>query len=77
MSTGRGEAAKRQLVSHLLYMDDVKLYGRTLDQLKWWLHTVCTFSNDIRMKFGLKKCADAHFVKGKLSGHNSVVTVGK
>ncbi len=29
------------------------------------------------MKFGLDKCAVAHFVNGKLSGHNSGVTVGK
>ena len=29
------------------------------------------------MKFGLDKCAVAHFVKGKLSGHNTRVTVGK
>ena len=29
------------------------------------------------MKFGLDKCAVAHFVNGRLSGHNSGVTVGK
>ena len=29
------------------------------------------------MKFGLGKCAVAHFVNGRLSGHNSGVTVGK
>ena len=36
-----------------------------------------TFSDDIRMKFGLDKCAIAHFVNGKLSGHNTGVKVGK
>ena len=29
------------------------------------------------MKFGLDKCAIAHFVNGKLSGHNTGVKVGK
>ena len=29
------------------------------------------------MNFGLDKCAVAHFVNGRLSGHNSGVTVGK
>ena len=41
------------------------------------LHTVRTFSDDIRMKFGLDKSAVAHFVNGKLSGHNHGVKVGK
>ena len=78
MSTGRGETPKRQFVSHLLYMDDLKLYGRNPDQLKGLLHTVRTFSGDIhRWKFALEKCAVAHYVNGKLSGHNSGLTVGK
>ena len=77
MTTGHGETAKRQLISHLLYMDDLKLYGRNSDQLDGLLHTVRTFSDDIQMKFGLDKCAVAHFVNGRLSGHNSGVMVGK
>ena len=58
-------------------MDDLKLYGRNSDHLDGLLHMVCTFSDDIQMKFGLDKCAVAHFVNGRLSGHNSGVTVGK
>ena len=77
MTTEHGETAKRQLISHLLYMDDLKLYGRNSDQLHGLLHTVRTFSDDIQMKFGLDKCAVAHFVNGRLSGPNSGVTVGK
>ena len=77
MSMGNGRTAKRQLISHLLYMDDLKLYGRNPDQLDGLLHAVRTFSDDIRMKFGLDKCAIAHFVNGKLSGHNTGVKVGK
>ena len=77
MSTGNGRTAKRQLISHLLYMDDLKLCGRNPDQLDGLLHTVHTFSDDIRMTFGLDKCAIADFVNGKLSGHNAGVKVGK
>ena len=77
MSTDNGRTAKRQLISLLLYMDDLKLYGRNPDQLDGLLHTVRTFSDDIRMKFGLDKCAIAHFVNGKMSGHNPGLTVGK
>ena len=77
MSTDNGRTAKRHLISHLLHMDDLKLYGRNPDQLDGLLHTVRTFSDDIRMKIGLDKCAIAHFVNGKLSGHNTGVKVGK
>ena len=71
MTTGHGETVKRQLISHLLYMDDLNLYGRNPDQLDGLLHTVRTFSDDIQMKFGLDYCAVAHFVNGRLSGQNS------
>ena len=77
MTTGHGETAKRQLISHLLYMDDLKLYGKNSDHLYGLLHTVRAFSDDIQMNFGLDKCAVAHFVNGRLSRHNSGVTVGK
>ena len=77
MTTGHGETAKCQLISRLLYMDDLELYGRNSDQLDGLLHTVRTFSDDIQMKFSLDKCAVAHFVNGRLSGQNSGVTVGK
>jgi hypothetical protein len=50
---------------------------RSPDQRVEFLHTIRTFSDDIQTKFGLDKCAIAHFVNGKLSGHNSEVTVGK
>ena len=75
MTTGHGETAKCQLISHLLYMDDLKMSGR--NQLDGLLHTVRTFSDNIQMKFGLDKCAVAHFVNGRLSGPDSGVTIGK
>ena len=77
MSTGCGETAKHQLVSHLPYMDDLKLYGRNPGQLEGLLHMVCAFADDIHMTFGLDKCAVAQFVNSKLFEHNSGVTVGK
>ena len=56
---------------------DLQLYGKNSDQLDELLHTVRTFSDDIQMKFGLDKCAVSHFFNGRLSEHNSGVTVGK
>ena len=53
MTTGHGETAKRQVIIQILYMDDLKLYGRNSDQLDGLLHTLRTFCDDIQMKIGL------------------------
>jgi predicted RNA-binding protein with RPS1 domain len=53
-------------VSHLFYMDDLKLYSKTEQQLQGALHVVKKFSDDIEMKFGLSKCAKATLKGGKL-----------
>jgi hypothetical protein len=44
-------------INHLLYMDDLKLIGRSEEELGYEIKTVKTFSDDIKMKFGLEKCA--------------------
>ena len=52
--------------NHLLFMDDLKIVGKSDDQIDSLLQTVCTFSEDIGMKFGLKKCGVVILNKGKL-----------
>jgi hypothetical protein len=44
-------------ISHLLYMDDLKLIGRSEEELTNEIQIVKTFSNDIKIKFGSEKCA--------------------
>ena len=44
-------------ISHLLYMDDLKLHGKSSNELESLLNTVRIFSTDISMEFGLEKCA--------------------
>ena len=39
-------------ISHLLYMDDLKLYGKSTAEPESLLNTVRIFSNDISMEFG-------------------------
>ena len=46
-------------------MDDLKLYGKSSDELESLLNTVQIFSTDISMKFGLEKCATLTKQKGK------------
>jgi hypothetical protein len=41
-------------INHLLYMDDLKLIGRSEEELRNKIKIVKTFSDDIKMKFGLK-----------------------
>jgi hypothetical protein len=44
-------------INHLLYIDDLKLIERSEEELRNEIKIVKTFSNDIKMKFGLEKCA--------------------
>ncbi|XP_063610625.1 uncharacterized protein LOC134784476 [Penaeus indicus] len=44
------------IVNHLLYMDDLRLFGKTEKQLDTLMNTVRIFSDDIRKEFGIKKC---------------------
>ena len=44
-------------ISHLLYMDDLKMLGRNENKLKNEIKIVQTISKDINMNFGLEKCA--------------------
>ena len=48
-------------------MDDLKTYAKTESQQTGLLNIVKTFSDDIKMEFGLDKCAKATFKRGKLT----------
>ena len=43
--------------NHLLFMDDVKLYGKSENEIKGLVSTAEVFSQDIGMEFGIKKCS--------------------
>ena len=53
-------------LNHLLFMDDLKLFGKSDDQIGSLVQPVFTFSEDIGMEFGLKKCGLVILKKGKL-----------
>ena len=53
-------------LNHLLFMDDLKLSGKSEDQIDSLKQTVFKSSKDIGMVFGLKKCAVVILKKGKL-----------
>jgi hypothetical protein len=51
-------------INNLLYMDDLKLIGRSEEELRNEIKIVKTFSDDIKMKFGLEKCARIYLKNG-------------
>ena len=53
-------------ISHLLYMDDVKLLGRNENDLENEMKIVQTISKDINMKFGLEKCPRIFLKRGSV-----------
>ena len=71
-STGYGYRIQNRTVSHLLYMDDLKLYGKNDDQLQGLVQTVKNMSDDIGMEFGLDKCAKATFRRGKVTSTSNI-----
>ena len=46
---------KGERINHLLFMDDLKLFTKTVDQIGSLVNTVRIFSEDIKMEFGLSK----------------------
>ena len=53
MRAGYKLAKDMKPIKHLLFMDDVKLYGASKDQLESLVQVVRIFSQDIKMSFGL------------------------
>ena len=53
-------------------MDDLKLYGNDERQIDSLIHTVRVFSVDIRMEFGLKKCAVVVMKRDKVVKNDGV-----
>ena len=46
----------KEKINHLLSMDDLKLYSRSEKGLDSLVQTVCVFSEDIGIEFGIEKC---------------------
>ena len=56
----------KEKINHLLFMDDLKLYSQNEKGLDSLVQTVCVFSEDIGMEFGIEKCAMLVLEKGKI-----------
>ena len=64
--TGYGYQLDEQTkINPLFCVDDLKLYGTSDNQPTGLINTVKNESHDIKMEFGLDKCAKASFKRGK------------
>ena len=53
-------------------MDDLKLYTEKDEHLRGTLATVKLLTDNIKMAFGLDKCAEAKFKRGKRTQTSSI-----
>jgi hypothetical protein len=78
LNTGYEELTTKTKISHLLYMDDLKLISKSEEELQKQIQTVKTFNDDIHMEFGLEKYAMIAFKRGKLvHSQNSVIDINR
>jgi hypothetical protein len=66
LNTGYKEHTTYIKISHLLYTDNLKLIGKTQEELLKQVQVVRTFSDDIHMEFGFHSCAKIVLKRGKL-----------
>lgn len=56
---------RRHKITHLFYMDDLKLYATGQSDLQQSLRVVQEYTHAIGMEFGIDKCALVHLKKGR------------
>ena len=55
----------QEKINLLMYMDDIKLFAKNEKELETLIHTVKIYSQDIKMEFGIEKCATLVMKRGK------------
>jgi len=74
LNTGYEEHTTKTKISHLIYMDDLKLIAKSEKELQKQIPTVKNFNDDIHTESGLEKCAKIAFKRGKLVHSQNLVT---
>ena len=62
-----GYESQGHKINHPFFMNDLKTYAKGYNQKTGLLSIVKKFTHDIKMEFGLDKCAEATFKRGKLT----------
>ena len=64
-------------LTHLLYMDDIKLFGNNLAEIEKLADVTESFSSDICMSFGIDKCKIQSVQRGKLQNNVHLLNSGE
>ena len=59
-------------INHFLFMDGLKLYGKNENEIKGLVSSVDVFSQDIGMKFGIKRCGVIIMNRGKIKSTDGI-----
>jgi hypothetical protein len=65
LNTGYKEHTTKTKESHFLYMDNLRLRGKTEEELPKQMQIVTIFVDDIHREFGLDKCTKIVLKKNK------------
>ena len=65
---------KLSTTNKLLFMDDLKVYGKNQNQVDTLVKTIWVVTTDMRMEFGINKCAMLIMKRGKLK-HSKGITL--
>ena len=84
-TAGHKLSGSQEKINHLMYMDDIKLFAKNEKELETLIHAVRIYSQDIRMEFGIEKCAMLVMKSGKrhmtdgmeLPNHDKIRTLGE
>ena len=72
-----GSNEERQNLTHLFFVDDLKLYASIVTKLRRLLGIVTQFLNDVAMQFGVTKCAFQLITRGRREASNTPLIVNK
>ena len=64
-------------INHLVFMDDIKLFWTGAKEIDTLVPTVRTVSGDIRMEFGIEKCALVNIQRGKVTRTEGIQLPGR
>ena len=62
------------VINHLLFMDDLKVYGKNQNQVDTLVQTIRVVTTDMQMEFGINKCAMLIMKRGRLT-HSEGITL--
>lgn len=66
--------SQEHVIKHLLYMDEIKLYGSCKEQMEKFVNITEKYSSDIQMEFGLNKCKTINLTDGTLGNTEGILT---